>query len=274
MYIYVLSFFFKMHLLLHPTYLSPVDSWTTGGSIQYAECSESSDAEKILSEIGPDCAEVDFAIHVLLTAGMSTTALRDIARAGVDIHNAAYSEITAAVTILGPFDLLTFSHLIFELFYESGELIVSVLQFLSILFRIIIMIVLCRSEIDDIYFVLKVLTKAVGLLLMLLLLVCFIAISTKRSPLLAWLILLDLVLGFAVILCILGIKNTAQMPFGLQILQVFFARGTTVFSACKKEPVQAFSGWVFKFYAISWQVPRTFLAVFLDGMGLFWDDIH
>lgn len=214
------------------------------GSIQYAECSESSDAEKILSEIGPDCAVVDFAIQVLLTAGMSTTALRDIARAGVDIHNAAYSEITAAVTILGPFDLLTFSHLIFELCYESGELIVSVLQFLSIFFRIIIMIVLCRSEIDDIYFVLKVLTKAVGLLLMLLLLVCFIAISTKRSPLLAWLILLDLVLGFAVILCILGIKNTAQMPFGLRILQVFFARGTTVFSACKKEPVQAFS-WLF-----------------------------
>ena len=77
-----------MHLLLHLTYLSPVDSWTTGGSIQYAECSESSDAEKILSEIGPDCAVVDFAIQVLLTAGMSTTALRDIARAGVDIHNA------------------------------------------------------------------------------------------------------------------------------------------------------------------------------------------
>ena len=92
------------------------------GSIQYAECSQSTDAQNIMSEIGRRALnDVDFAIHVLLTAGMSTPALRKIALAGVDIEHAAYSEITAAVTMLGPFDVLTFSHMVFDLFYTKNE---------------------------------------------------------------------------------------------------------------------------------------------------------
>ena len=203
------------------------------GSIKHAECSESSDAEKIWLEIGQELADVDFAIQVLLTAGMSTPALRDIAREGVDIENAAYSEITAVVTVLGPFDLLTFSHLIFELCYERGELLISVLQALSIAFRMVIVIVLWRSRMDNRRFVLKILTKAVGLLLILLLLVVAISLWKKSSPLLPWLIVLDLVLAICVIPSILGIEGTARIPFGLQILQIFFARGAKVF-ACNR----------------------------------------
>ena len=58
------------------------------GSIQYAKCSQDADAASIRREIGDKVHHVDHAIHVLLTAGMSTPALRDIARA-VDIEHVA-----------------------------------------------------------------------------------------------------------------------------------------------------------------------------------------
>lgn len=48
---------------------------------------------------------MDYAIHVLLTAGMSTPALRYVAQAGVDIELAAYSEIAAAAVLMISFQL-------------------------------------------------------------------------------------------------------------------------------------------------------------------------
>jgi predicted Fe-Mo cluster-binding NifX family protein len=59
----------------------------------------------MLQEIDDQQDAVDYAIHVLLTAGMSTPALRYISRAGVDIEYAAYAEITAAAVLLIPFEL-------------------------------------------------------------------------------------------------------------------------------------------------------------------------
>ena len=38
-------------------------------------------------------SKVDYAIHVLLAAGMSTPTLRIVARAGVDISGAGYTEM-------------------------------------------------------------------------------------------------------------------------------------------------------------------------------------
>lgn len=209
------------------------------GSIQYAECSQSTDAQNIMSEIGRRALnDVDFAIHVLLTAGMSTPALRKIALAGVDIEHAAYSEITAAVTMLGPFDVLTFSHMVFDLFYTKNELTNGELQALAIFFRLLLLLLLWKSEIDDRFFLLKVLTKAVGFLLIMLLAVCCIAILKGTSPLFSWLLLSNVVMAFVVLLGFLGIEGTAKIPCGLQILQIFFARGTKVFASCRTvEPV-------------------------------------
>eukprot|EP00434_Breviolum_minutum_P007216 symbB.v1.2.006369.t1/scaffold371.1/size308833/16 len=209
------------------------------GSIQYAECSQSTDAQNIMSEIGRRALnDVDFAIDVLLTAGMSTPALRKIALAGVDIEHAAYSEITAAVTMLGPFDVLTFSHMVFDLFYTKNELTNGELQALAIFFRLLLLLLLWKSEIDDRFFLLKVLTKAVGFLLIMVLAVCCIAILKGTSPLFSWLLLSNVVMAFVVLLGFLGIEGTARIPCGLQILQIFFARGTKVFASCRTvEPV-------------------------------------
>ena len=85
---------------------------------------------------------MDYAVDVLLTAGMSSPALRwgkttphfflsvfsfpgrkkqtavsarSITRQGVDIEFAAYSEITAACVLLIPFEVLSVAHLAIHL---------------------------------------------------------------------------------------------------------------------------------------------------------------
>ena len=143
------------------------------GSIQYAECAKESDALKIHHEI--DCQQdaVDYAIHVLMTAGMSTPALRHVAQAGVDIEFAAYSEITAAWIILIPYELLSVMYFTFHVMYFTGEWYLLVLQGMSLLGRAILLAILCGSATDDQCFALKLLTKLAGVLVILLALVSF-----------------------------------------------------------------------------------------------------
>eukprot|EP00439_Symbiodinium_sp_Y106_P037702 s4135_g4.t1 len=62
------------------------------GSIAHATCSKPDDAGRIHAEIGTQTEDVDYAIQVLLTAGMSTPTLRDVARAGVGIQDAGVSD--------------------------------------------------------------------------------------------------------------------------------------------------------------------------------------
>ena len=63
------------------------------GSVIHATCSVAEDAARIHAEIGDKTADVDYAIHVLLAAGMSSETLREVARAGVDISGAGHAEI-------------------------------------------------------------------------------------------------------------------------------------------------------------------------------------
>ena len=86
------------------------------GSIWYAKCSEAADAVSIRREIGDKVDEVDHAIHVLMAAGMSSPALRDIARS-VDIEHAAFPEIIGALFLLGPFATDSLSLTVVCLFY-------------------------------------------------------------------------------------------------------------------------------------------------------------
>ena len=135
------------------------------GSIEYAECTQAEDAKKIRQEISGESHEVDYAIHVLLTAGMSTPSLRDIARAGVDIERTAYSGIASSVVILFPVDLMTFIFAAVEAVYLRSEWWRLFLSSLSVSARLILAWMLCRSSIDERCFMLKVMDKIVAALL-------------------------------------------------------------------------------------------------------------
>ena len=204
-----------------------------GGSIKYAECARQSDAEGILQEIDDQQDAVDFAIHVLLTAGMSTPALRHIAEAGVDIEFAAYSEITAAAILLVPLQLLTIVNFVFHIKYFQGDWAILILQGTSILGRLILVAVIYRSPTDEQCFLLKLLTKFAAMLVVAIALFVPAIWLPDIGPLLVWLLTFDLGLLCIFPSAILGIQGTAErLPFGLCLLQLVFARGTKAFAAC------------------------------------------
>ena len=62
------------------------------GSIRWATCSQPTDQQNIWDEIGDKVDEVDHAIHVLITAGISSPSLRAAAKLGVDINHAGHAE--------------------------------------------------------------------------------------------------------------------------------------------------------------------------------------
>eukprot|EP00439_Symbiodinium_sp_Y106_P072987 s686_g13.t1 len=86
------------------------------GSIAHAKCSKASDGHRIFMEIGEKTSAVDYAIHVLLAAGMSTPTLREVARAGVDIQNAGYAEVAVPVWAFMT-SLVTCGHVLFDSVY-------------------------------------------------------------------------------------------------------------------------------------------------------------
>lgn len=203
------------------------------GSIEYAECTQAEDAKKIRQEISGESHEVDYAIHVLLTAGMSTPSLRDIARAGVDIERTAYSGIASSVVILFPVDLMTFIFAAVEAVYLRSEWWRLFLSSLSVSARLILAWMLCRSSIDERCFMLKVMDKIVAALLAL-----FVVMSiTTKLPMSSistiWIICSNGGFAAMIAFALLGIRGTSYLPYGHGLLQFFFARGTTSFTACK-----------------------------------------
>ena len=208
------------------------------GSIQYAECARQSDALKIHDEI--DCQQdaVDYAIHVLMTAGMSTPALRHVAQAGVDIEFAAYSEITAACIILIPYELVSVVLLVFHTMYFSGEWSMLILQSISIFARLILLLLILWSPQDDQCFALKLLTKLAAVLVIVFA-ICFLLqwvsdlSEGSFKPTLLWLQVSDIGLLCLIPIASLGIHGTAErLPFGRCLLQLVFARGRKAFAFC------------------------------------------
>ena len=84
-----------------------------------ATCSKAADRERIVGEIGDKTADVDHAIDVLLAAGMSTPTLRELSRAGVDIHNAGHAEVAVPFVAIVT-SLITFCRLATDILYESN----------------------------------------------------------------------------------------------------------------------------------------------------------
>ena len=196
------------------------------GSIQYAKCSQQADADSIRAEIGDQVHRVDLAIHVLLTAGMSTPALRDIARS-VDIRHAAFSEIAGAAFLLGPCDLLVVSTTLLDLFYGVGARYSAVFPIISLLARSVLFILLLRRRWDEQSFILKVMNKGVfcAMLCFIVLAVPYVCKVPKRPLIFSWLLITDLIVLFMMCLALLGIRGTARLPCGLSVLGVVFSRG-------------------------------------------------
>ena len=176
---------------------------------------------------------MDHAIHVLMAAGMSSPALRDIARS-VDIEHAAFPEIIGALFLLGPFATDSLSLTVVCLFYYGDVWYRDALTSVSILLRLILFALLCHSDWDEHRFILKVMIKF--LFLEMLCWICLVACFFSFDMSVMAVSNLWLLLGTSCLLCmllfaLLGIGGTAKLPFGFTILQFFFSRGSNTWSA-------------------------------------------
>ena len=203
------------------------------GSIQYAKCSQESDAASIRKEIGDQVAQVDHAIHVLLAAGMSTPTLREIARS-VDIQHAAFAELTGALFLLGPFATNAISFVVLDMLHCECLWYRVVLVIVSIFARLMLFALLCRSDWDEQRFILKVMSKFlfVAVLCWLFLVTSSLLSHISRNAVAnLWLSISDVFLLSMLSFALLGIRGTARLAFGFQILQFIFSRGRNSWSA-------------------------------------------
>ncbi|CAL1155901.1 unnamed protein product, partial [Cladocopium goreaui] len=205
------------------------------GSIEYATCSQETDETSIRKEIADQVDRVDHAIHVLLTAGMSTPLLRDIARM-VSIEHAAFSEVTAAVFLLGPVAIAGFAVVLFQHGVMASEPAYrATLVGISLLSRLILVLLLCRSHWDEQRYILKIMSKLLAMYFWLYMIVVVFALILRdlnmNSAALLWLLVGDIcsvsILSFA----IPGVRGLANLPLGLKVLRLFFSRGSNAVDA-------------------------------------------
>ncbi|CAJ1384578.1 unnamed protein product [Effrenium voratum] len=186
-----------------------------------ASCKEPEDEQRIRAEIGDKVAEVDQAIEVLISAGMSTPALRHVERLGINIDHAGCMELAMPVMFLGPQLLLAIWQDLFN-GARRGRWFLVVCQTVSIIARLALLALLCRSGADERCFMLRVMTKLVVLVLVpAFASVCLGAEGDRmmqRTTFLAFDAVFLLTLGFG----LLGIRGTAKMPC---LMQLLLARG-------------------------------------------------
>ena len=179
-------------------------------------------------------SHVDHAIHVLLAAGMSTPALRDIARM-VRIEHAAFSEVTAAVFLLGPVAMAGFAVVFWNGVMEGDTVYCVALVSISGLSRLILVLLLFRSHWDEQRYILKIMSKFLAMYFWLYVIVVVFALILRNLSItgasLLWLLVGDIcsvsILSFA----ILGLKGLANLPLGVAVLRILFSRGSNALDA-------------------------------------------
>ena len=157
-------------------------------TIERAACSQAADATRIFEEIGQKTGAVDYAIHVLLKAGMSSPTLRQVASKGVDIQHAGSAEV-AVPFIAFSTALLALIRLCVDAFVEHIEWHGILLQCINFLTRPALLVILCRSPVDERCFILKMMTKMAVLYLMIgcpLVVVWEMRAMQRSSPNRAW----------------------------------------------------------------------------------------
>ena len=194
------------------------------GSICNASCSDSTDMEHIWAEIGDKVYDVDNSINLLVSAGMSSPALRRVASAGVDIEHAGHVEFALPFVFLGPqlfFCLVEVVDLIARPKHTAISWLFVLLEILGACARILFVWLLWRNPPDQRCFMLKVITKLVTLIYLPFALAMVLAFGEASTL---------VFLGFhdsffvALFFALLGIDGTLALPGGKRLLQFFLSR--------------------------------------------------
>ncbi|CAE7450215.1 unnamed protein product [Symbiodinium sp. CCMP2456] len=208
------------------------------GSIVHATCTRQEDDEQIRREIGRRVADVDYAIKVLLEAGMSSPALRSIACKGVSIDQAANPQITLPLLVLVPLNLINVVATLFDIFYlDDDHWERKSMGATSILVRCLILCMLYRKTRDERCFTYLVIQKLSTVYLASLtprLMVWELSANTTVAatpnglmPVMSFQLL---TYSFCFFFAVLGIRGTASLPgCGLCLLRMIMARS---FRAC------------------------------------------
>ncbi|CAE7247571.1 unnamed protein product [Symbiodinium necroappetens] len=200
------------------------------GSIEDATCSEAADTMRIFQEIGERTGDVDYAIHVLLGAGMSTPTLRTVARAGVDISGAGYTEMAFPCLDLGPFLIHSVSLVLTSVpVYRLQQCYRWIPCLLSTCARLILLISLWRSANDERCFILKMMAKMIAMYVGLtfpLVVIFQIASSRNEWSFFGITVFIMIVHSIMVGSACLGMQRLATLPLaGPCMLQLFLGRG-------------------------------------------------
>ena len=140
------------------------------GSIVQATCSKQVDAERIFGEIGAKTVDVDYAIHVLLAAGMSSPTLRDISHQGIDVRGAGHAEIAFPFVALVPLVWETLWSIYCDFVYLKNDISFEYIplwfwESITVLARLGLLLLLWRSPRDERCFILKMMSKIVAVYL-------------------------------------------------------------------------------------------------------------
>ena len=123
--------------------------------------------------------------------------------------------------------------------YGGASRFFAILPCISVMARVILFVLLCRSARDEQRFILKLMSKCVAVLLWLFVGVVVLSPFSARlesqsgsSTLGSWLrIVAYLPLLY---IALLGIRGTAKLPLGVRVLQVVFGRGRKAFLVCRR----------------------------------------
>ncbi|CAK9080339.1 unnamed protein product [Durusdinium trenchii] len=206
------------------------------GSIRFASCSQETDQRNIWDEIGDKVEEVDRAIDVLISAGMSSPALRTAAKSGVDVKGAGHAELAIAFTVLGPLQGVNILQTIKQPWPSTwfGRAM-SISAAVGSLARLTLTIILCFSPTDQRRFILKVLTKLVATVLFLLVFSVITIVFEWRGAadaVFVMLFVLDVIFVLSLFFGALGIDGTLALPGGTWILQYFLRRQADECDSC------------------------------------------
>ena len=140
------------------------------GSIAQATCSKQADAERIFREIGEKTENVDYAIHVLLAAGMSSPTLREIARRGINVRGAGHAEIAVAFVALVPLTCESLWSIYCDVVYlpddiNIGFVPVWLMHGITVVARLGLLFLLWQKPRDERCFILKMMSKILVLYL-------------------------------------------------------------------------------------------------------------
>lgn len=205
------------------------------GSIVDAACSRAEDEQRIREEIGDQIGAVDYAIEVLMSAGMSTPILREIASKGVSIQQAANPALALPMLMFGPFLAITAFMLVLDAVYLDSFWTWRLvpLRTLTCLERILMIILIRQSPRDERCFDYLVIQKCAVVYLAVFtppMFQCEMIGKLSYQKDRMWFVIPPVAYTTMFIFVLLGFRRTANLPCGLGpcLVQLFLARDPCV----------------------------------------------